>query len=223
MIDLISPASETGICYRGIMESWSGPSCTVSISIMEGRGLPRRGDGAYVVAYRPDGVYRILGNVKAAEVVDAPSAGKAGTASVELEVRRGAATRIQRRSFFRMPGSWKAEVQVGTRRDGTAKVVETRVFDVSAGGFLIQDVSGDLAKGLRFGVVLELDDGEEPIRASAEVVRHDERSRGGTDLWGCRFVGLDPALETRIIRHLHKLFRERMMGRRRKSTARRSG
>jgi hypothetical protein len=200
---------------NGVLIEWSGKrDCRIDLAPSKASPQLMRGSLLEVVSPRLDGVYRVAGMVTSIDREDVPG-WQAATHTLALEVDFGTAGRVQQRQFFRLRGGWRATITAagedGTGHgDGNLKPgVPVLIWNLSAGGMLIEDPERRLARGDLFAVAIDLKDGGEPLNLQAEVVRREERSPAELPQWGCRFIDLDLEDESRIIHHLQEKIRAR--------------
>jgi hypothetical protein len=193
------------VFVSGVVDSWGRQRCRLQLLGSREPKLPPAGADVDVVATRPDGVYRLPGNV-----VEIGSRGLSRLAGpqwdVTVRVHFERATRLQQRGFFRLSGDWRAVVCRGTTRDIGAEedFRAVRIGNLSAGGMLLEDRHRGLCEGADFFGLLDLGDEGDPVRFEAQVVRRDVRSTANATLWGCRFSDLPEEEETRIVRMMHR-------------------
>lgn len=214
MVSLVSIKPKTdvrGTMMPGIVERWSGVDCQVNLKVSENQRLPRPGDETELLAMRLDGIFRAPATVQQLEVTETREL-FAARAVITVRVRSEAGRREQHRAFFRASGAWRAVICLPTRRQvaGKEDYHPAMVWNLSAGGMLIEDRHHMLTLGMHFRFFLDLGDDEGPLRLEAEVVRCDERCAEELPHWGCRFHDVDEPSAMRICRHLNQKLRARV-------------
>ncbi len=206
----LPPGAHSALAFRrgteavfvsGVVESWGRQRCRLQLAGSREPKLPPAGADVDVVATRPDGVYRLPGNLVEIGSRRLSRLGGPGW-DVTVRVHFGRATRLQQRGFFRLSGDWRAVVCPGTTRDIAAEgdFRAVRIGNLSAGGMLLEDRRRVLCEGADFFGLLDLGDEGDPVRFEAQVGRRDGRSTPSAALGGCRFRDLPEEEETRIVR-----------------------
>lgn len=200
-----------GAMMPGVVEDWTASHCRINLKLSENQRLPRPGDEVEIIATRLDGIFRAPATVTNLEVTETREL-FAARALITVRVRAGDGVREQHRAFFRASGAWRAVICRPNKRHiaGKDDYHPAMVWNLSAGGMLIEDRHHVLALGLRCRFFLDLGDDDDPLRLEAEVVRCDERCSGEIPQWGCRFDGIDEASAMRICRHLNQKLRARV-------------
>ena len=208
----VKPLAEMrGTTTPGIVEAWSGSNCELNVKLSENQRLPRPGDEIEMIATRLDGIFRVPTTVMDLKVTETRDL-FAARALITVRVRTEAGRREQHRAFFRASGSWRAVICLPNKRQVAGKddYYPGVVWNLSAGGMLIEDRNRVLQIGMQARFYLDLGDGDEPLRLEAEVVRRDERASEEIPHWGCRFLGIDETSAMRICRHLNEKLRGRV-------------
>jgi hypothetical protein len=204
----------------GVVEGWNGGGrCRLMLTLDPHDPLPQEGERVRLGTSRVDGLFQTAGTLH--DVAQSDRAAVPRLVEAALRPDYATATRLQRRAFFRLAGRWQVLVSVlraphGAPGPGGEPAGETSfpaiAHDLSAGGMLLGQPaweSFDLGTHLR--VSIDLNDGNPPLAATAEVVRHQAApASGGSRCCGCRFQDLSEADERRILRALHALYRARI-------------
>lgn len=210
---------ENDIVLTGVMADWSGKSCQINVTSRGELPVLAVGMELQIIHTRMDGVFVAPGVVRAMEVSDFPRAHRlefdranmpfySCNATIAINFKK--ARRIQNRSFFRVAGTWDAQIACPIQEPEEDNIYHhVLVRNLSASGLLLEDVHGVLAMGCRFRVLLELEDGKPPICQEAIVLRQDTSHLGTNAMWGCSFVKAEDDNETRIIRTLNDRIRSR--------------
>ncbi|MCK4304837.1 MAG: PilZ domain-containing protein [Candidatus Eisenbacteria sp.] len=205
----------TASAVTGMLSSWSGSVCCICLSPDGGSRVPPEGSQVKIVASRLDGVYHIPGVVESVHVtrtseLTPPDCKLFICAALE----RG--TRVQRRAFFRVSGDWRIEIDIDVESDDTNDTNEEdrhpcRVWNLSAGGMLLEDGQRQLRPGMIFSAHLDLADGGEPVELQMEAIRRDDRFPEAACAWGCRVISPSRESEKRILYFLHERLRTRFL------------
>lgn len=196
-----------------VVHAWQRTSyCELTLLLGPHDPLPQEGERARIEITRVDGLFQASGKLHLPELL----AGEGERmARVVLRPDPATATRLQRRAFFRLPGSWPVWIEEAP--SGAAGLADGRrhralAVDLSAGGLLLGGTEGArIHPGARLRVWVDLGDGEPPLGAEIDVVREQASRRPEqASLWGCRFRELGYEGERRILRRLHTLYRERL-------------
>lgn len=125
--------------------------------------------------------------------------------------------RLQRREMYRLQVSPAAPVTVHVGdgdRAADATLAGLRVLDISGGGLAIAVPEGQEhrfgARSIHASCLLRIADAA-PIPVTLEVAHVARHEIRGVPHWraGCRFVGMTPALEQRILQHVFQIERQR--------------
>jgi hypothetical protein len=213
-----APIAEDAL--NGVVSEWSGKACRIELAPAVEPPPLMRGSPLEVVSPRLDGVYRVPGMVTRI-IRENLALEEAAIHTLVLKVDCAMAQRVQQRQFFRLRGGWRATLTSageGGRHRTDAEMrssVHVLVWNLSAGGMLIEDPERRLSPGDTFAAAIDLRDGAEPVCLRAEVIRREERSPEELPQWGCRFIDLTVEDESRIIYHLQERIRARFAVKRR--------
>jgi hypothetical protein len=210
---------EDDIVLTGVMADWSGKSCQVNVTSKGELPALSPEMQLQVICTRMDGIFCAPGVVVDLDVSDFPRAHRGDfekatipfyscNATIAIDFHQ--ARRIQNRSFFRVAGSWEAHIACPVAEIEEESIYHhARVRNLSANGILLEDFHGVLSLGCRFRILLELEDGKQPLCQDAVALRLDTSHLGTSPMWGCSFAKAEDDNETRIVRTLNERIRSR--------------